>query len=198
MSKSQFSVSEILRITGKSRTTISKHMEEGKLSFTIAEGKKLVDAAELMRVYGADCNFDSVSKEPSRPSTSPLQNSGDGLTQQHLELERIERERERGQLLNQIEYLKDALGTSQEGHNRATLLLENHSSGGGTLEAGLSALEKRMEHQEFTAKEELELAKKLKRQNRQLKLMIQKERNKSFWERLFGARRRSALRPANS
>lgn len=198
MSKSQFSVSEIHRITGKSRTTISKHMEEGKLSFTMDDGKKQVDAAELMRVYGSDCNFDSVSKEPSRPSASPSQNSGESLTQQQLELERKERERERGQLLNQIDYLKDALGTSQEGHNRATLLLENHSSGGGTLEAALSALEKRMEQQELTAKEEQELALKLRRQNQSLKRVILAERNKTFWERLLGSSKSLASRPANS
>ena len=197
MSKSQFTISEIHRITGKSRTTISKHLEEGKLSFTMVDGKKLVDAAELMRVYGSDCNFDSVNKELSRPSTSTSQKAGVDLAQQQLELERIERERERGQLLNQIDYLKDALETAQEGHNRAPLLLENNSSGGGALETAISALEKRMEHQELSTKEELELAERLKKQNRQLKQMIRRELNKSFWERLFGVKKRAAQRPAN-
>lgn len=200
MSSSKFSISEVHRITGKSRTTISKHMEEGKLSYQMEGDKKLIDAAELMRVYGSDCDFERVTSKKATLLPTPSEQSPQEseFIKRQLENERQERERERTQYLNQIEHLQEALGAAQEGHNRATLLLENNSSGGGALQTALDGLEKRMNQQELSLQEEKELALKLRKQNLRLKKAIQMEREKSFWERLFGGSRQAVSRPANS
>jgi len=199
MTQSKFSISDIHRVTGKSRTTITKHMDEGNLSYEMDGDRKLVDGAELIRVYGDDCDFERVKGKKPLPKSMPTESSPESdFIKKQLEIERQERERERTQFLNQIEHLQEALGTAQEGHNRATLLLENNSSGGGALQTALDGLEKRMSQQELSLQEEKELALKLRKQNLRLKRAIQMEREKSFWERLFGGSRQAVSRPANS
>ena len=200
MSKSQFTISEINRITGKSRTTITKHIKEGKLSVTQSGDQKLVDAAELVRVYGDECDFENVTaaqqKTITQSKSSPSKGEGDYL-QQQLERERQERERERRQFLDQIENLQDSLKTAQEGHNRATLLLENQSSGGGVLKEALDALSKRVDQQELTLKEEKELSQRLRRQNQLLRKAVIAEKQKTVWEKIFGPSRAASNHPAN-
>jgi len=200
MSKSQFTISEINRITGKSRTTITKHIKEGKLSVIHSGNQKLVDAAELIRVYGDECDFEKTSTEPSKSINRTRRNSVDGESphlQLDLEKERQERERERRQFIDQIENLQDSLKTAQEGHNRATLLLENHSPGGGAFQEALEGLSKRLDQQELTIKEEAELTLRLKKQNQALKRAVIAERQKSVWEKLFGTSRAANHRPAS-
>ena len=198
MSKSQFTISEINRITGKSRTTITKHIKQGKLSATQNEDdQKLVEAAELIRVYGDECDFGKASpgalKVPSSPK--PVASGGGDHLQEALEKEREERARERRHFEDQIENLQDSLKTAQEGHNRATLLLENHSSGGGALKEALDKLAQRVDRQELTLQEEKELTLRLKRQNLRLKKAVIAERQKSVWEKLFGTSRAPGKAP---
>lgn len=200
MSKTQFTISEINRITGKSRTTITKHIKEGKLSATQSGDQKLVDAAELIRVYGDGCDFEKSSTDQSKTPVQAKVLSTVGETphlQHELEKEQQERERERRQFLDQIENLQESLKTAQEGHNRATLLLENHSSGGGAFQEALDGLSKRIDQQELTMQEEAELTQRLKKQNRALKRAVIAEREKSLWEKLFGSSRAPSHRPAN-
>ncbi|MDA7907296.1 helix-turn-helix domain-containing protein [Akkermansiaceae bacterium] len=199
MSKSQFTISEINRITGKSRTTITKHIKEGKLSAIHSGDQKLVDAAELIRVYGDECNFEKASSAQNHSTVQPKitsQNKEAPHLQLELEKERQERERERRHFIDQIENLQDSLKTAQEGHNRATLLLENHS-GGGAFQEALEGLSKRLDQQELTLKEEAELTLRLKKQNRVLKRAVMAERQKSVWEKIFGTSRAASPRPAN-
>lgn len=48
------SISEAARITGKSRSTIHRHIKSGKVSKEISEGgSPVVDTSELQRVYGS-------------------------------------------------------------------------------------------------------------------------------------------------
>ena len=197
MSKSQFTISEINRITGKSRTTITKHIKQGKLSATQNEDdQKLVEAAELIRVYGDECDFEKASPNaPKVVSSKPVTLGGGDHLQEALEKEREERARERRHFEDQIENLQDSLKTAQEGHNRATLLLENHSSGGGALEKALDELAKRVDRQDLTLQEEKELITRLKKQNVRLKKAVIAERQKSVWEKLFGTRRGAGKAP---
>lgn len=199
MSKSQFTISEINRITGKSRTTITKHIKEGKLSATHSGDQKLVDAAELIRVYGDECDFNNAAGAQNKTTVQPKLTSPKGENphlQLELERERQERERERRQFLDQIENLQDSLKTAQEGHNRATLLLENHSPGGGAFQAALDGLSKRIDRQELTLQEKNELTLKLRKQNQALKKAVIAERQKSVWEKLFGSSRAESHHPA--
>lgn len=54
----KYTISAASRLTGKSRPTISKHIRQGRLSCEDdGQGAKLIDAVELIRVYGDACNF---------------------------------------------------------------------------------------------------------------------------------------------
>lgn len=194
--KTKYSISEAHRIAGKSRTTITTHIKSGKLSVTEhASGSKLIDASELLRVYGDDCDFERAAAA-AKPSGKTNKDSSGNCEQgihgdlqfadQLLNNERKEREREREQLQSQIEYLESALSQAQEGHNRATLLLEDHTSGIGDWEQTFRNLERKVADQEEAFREEREAIKNAKRRAEHYKRALQEEQNKSLWQKLFG------------
>lgn len=50
----QVSIAEAARLTGKSRRTIERHLESGKLSFTQnVAGARQIETSELTRAYGS-------------------------------------------------------------------------------------------------------------------------------------------------
>jgi len=63
---SLLSISKASRITGKSRTTLLRHIEQGKLSKSTdsTTGRTGLDTSELMRVYGElSCTTDTNGTE---------------------------------------------------------------------------------------------------------------------------------------
>ena len=144
----KYSITAAHRITGKSRTTIQKHIKQGKLSYTEgSDGGKLLDASELLRVYGDDCDF---SREEGDDAPGESADVSDSVrTELHTLREKLnmlaeERRRERDQLQAQIDHLQETLKLAQEGSNRALLLLENRSGGGEWREA-IAKLEKQLD-----------------------------------------------------
>jgi hypothetical protein len=106
------SLSEAARLTGKARVTIHRHIDKGKLTKEIdGTGSPVLDVAELERVYGA-------LKQPNLsltvPEIQPETVNNDNLLQRELELLREERERERGQFINQIDDLRHRLDAEAE------------------------------------------------------------------------------------
>lgn len=189
MTSTKYSIAAAHRITGKSRTTISKHIKQGKLSCeTNSDGKqKLIDASELIRVYGDECNFDQeegastpAKAKQSSVSSPTVQGVQVGVNSVHNQLDKeiAERQREREHYLQQIEHLQDALKLAMEGHDRATKLLEDRS-GGRDWEKSLQALEERIANQETLARQERQRADRLKQ-------ALRDEQNKTFWQKLFG------------
>ena len=183
----QYSISAANRITGKSRTTITKHLRTGKLSFTEdGEGNKLIDASELMRVYGDDCDFsreEGAAANNNNSASKTEQGVQPNLSSLKLLLDKeiAERERERGQLQQQIDHLQDALKLAQEGQNKAMLLLEDRSSGGGEWQAAIKKLEERIADQEEGAKKQLAaITEKARREARE------NIKNKYWWQVVFG------------
>ncbi|WP_442483315.1 hypothetical protein [Aeoliella sp. SH292] len=184
MTTTKYSISAANRITGKSRTTITKHLRSGRLSYEEdGQGNKLIDASELIRVYGDECDFSR--EEGSAPDSLIATPTGQGVQsevntlQSQLAKEVAERERERAHFRQQVEQLQEALKLAQEGHNKAMLLLENRTGGRGEWEATLKALEERIANQELTAKE-LKAAHAAKRNGGDLK-------DKYWWQVVFGA-----------
>lgn len=189
----QYTITAVHRITGKSRTTIQKHIKQGKLSCAQGtDGTKRIDASELIRVYGDDCNF-SREEGPDSPASNPTVNiSSNGQTplhtvQQHLDTLTEERRREREQLQSQIDHLQNALQLAQEGHNRATLLLESNTKGGGDWQQAFATIEQRLANQAAKSQQELEEFKAAaKRQIAQHKRALESELEKPFWQKFFG------------
>lgn len=155
----RYTISAAHRIAGRSRTTIQRHLKKGKLSAIDGEdGVKLIEASELVRAYGEECDF-SVEEQPAKDEqgSSDLVQHELHTLQQRVESLEEERRRERQQLEAQIDHLQDALRLAQEGHNKATLLLESRSGAGEwrtaieLLEAKLAAHEKRREEDAVAA-----------------------------------------------
>lgn len=66
------SISEASRITGKSRSTIHRHIKIGKISKEIAsDGAPVIDTSELQRVYGSLDLRDSTSTPQAIQSDTP-------------------------------------------------------------------------------------------------------------------------------
>ena len=147
-------------------------MKSGKLSFQLDNDRnRTVDAAELLRVYGNSCDFDREQGKPHSSTTTRIETSaGSGL----LDVKELQRQLEQ-QYQAQINVLTDALERSQEGHNRATLLLEQKSSQSDGWKEAIASMEQRLAN-------ESEMQKK---QIGDLKKALVRERNKSFWQRLF-------------
>ncbi len=189
---SKYSISAATRIADKSRTTIKKHIKQGKLSCEVdAAGRKVIDAAELIRVYGSDCNFEveesGRSQSRAGKAEAGMAANDDGRRlQEQLDREIVERIREREQFRAQVEHLQEALTRAQEGHNRATLLLEDQSRRGGDWEQGLKALEERFAAQEQKLQAELrEIKENAIKKLGQYKRALEEERGKGFWKRLL-------------
>lgn len=119
MQNTRYSISAAARIIDKSRATISRHMKAGKLSYEVDDdGNKLIEASELIRVYGQDCDFKrEETRGPSETKRIESQDETAAVKEMH--------ERLLAQYAAQIEHLKGALEKAQDGQNRVTLLLEN-------------------------------------------------------------------------
>ena len=192
---SKISVNKAAKIIGKHPETIYKALRSGKLSFTLnGNNRKEIDVAELERVYPFVKTIEEIEQETEvdnfrQPLSQPDTNVEIAALKEKITNSENERNREREQLQAHIDYLEDALERSQEGHNRATLLLENHS-GGGDLEKSLKSLESRIVNQEQSSKERKlksrEKINKILQQNKALQEALEKEENKNFWQKLFG------------
>jgi hypothetical protein len=206
------SISKASHLSGAARSTIYKDIEDGKLSVEInARGKKEINISELQRVYGDlkidtkedDNKVSQVVVPVSESSSKPIIGGGGqvAVLQERLESQKAqmanyektmgmldgERQRERKQFQNQIDSLQIALEKSQEGQNKLTMLLEHKESDGtGDWEKAMKGIESRIANQEKEAKEDKERAQKILRQNQALKKALDAEKNKSFFQKLFG------------
>lgn len=68
------SVSEAARIAGKSRSTIHRHIKQGRISKEIGpDGEPLIDTSELSRVYGDVVQPTASSGQHMLHAETPLQ-----------------------------------------------------------------------------------------------------------------------------
>lgn len=106
--------------TGKSRATISRYVKEGKLSVAKknGQGHNLFDPSELQRVFG-DLTLpahDTASNETQKDAET---HSTSAVMQEKIELEKLKSEkaayeRERQQLIGQIDDLRQRLDSESE------------------------------------------------------------------------------------
>lgn len=190
MTSTKYSISAANRITGKSRTTIARHISTGTLSCeSDSNGTKLIDASELIRVYGDACDF---AREQAKTTQTTEQHQETVPSNQSVHLQTMldreiaERARERDQFTQQIDYISEALAKSQEGHNRATLLLQDQSKRGGDWQQALNSVEARIADEQTKARRELmEFRKSAKEQLSHYKRALDEERRKTLWQRIW-------------
>lgn len=187
MTSTKYSISAANRITGKSRTTITKHIRQGKLSCEEdAQGNKVIDASELIRVYGDDCRFDleegaQIEPSPKTKATGPVEQ---GVQQQlhsvQLQLDMLsqERVRERQQFEQQVQHLQEVLKQVQDAHNKALLMLNHRSTGGGEWDKKFQELEEKIANSAT-----VQLTKDLQKPSS--KEVLDDVKNHSFWDILW-------------
>ena len=170
-------------MTGKARSTISKHIRDNRLSVVIDEdGNQKIEASELIRVYGEDVAMDEQGnlitdkRSSGRAKQSASEEGADWKAQ--LDKEKTERARERGQLESTIEHLRTQLTSSEEREKHTRLLLEDrskdnkqHQEQNDLWKKKLESLENRVSNQEGEV-----------RKYRRARV---EERNKSWWEKLW-------------
>jgi len=81
------SISEAARISGKSRSTIYRHIKQGKVSKEIgSDGEPMIDTSELRRVYGDQL------RSPASPGQSEIQVETPTDPIMRMELDALRRE----------------------------------------------------------------------------------------------------------
>jgi hypothetical protein len=176
------SPTEAADIAGVTRKTLYADMNKGHLSYEVTDKKKrLIQVAELERVYSKEMSYKKESQGNSDKwliTDSSNTNAGPDAGTIREKLENLEKERlrEREQLTDQIEHLRDMLKLEQEERRKITSLLTDQRE---DKESGVREQDKKLEVLEATVEE-------LKKQNRRILLEVQKK-NQGFFGRLFGS-----------
>ncbi len=186
MTTTKFNITQVHRITGKSRTTIKKHIKQGRLSAEQDDkGNPVIDAAELVRLYDVRTE-DFERATPVAKSSTGAQSGGDqsggqlfSSIQQRLDSEIRIRER----LERQLDELNDVLKRTQESHDRAMRLIEDRTQKAQGWEKPLEALKTQIANSE---KEHEQVRDNAKRKIKSLQLALEAEKSKSIFEKLFG------------
>jgi len=179
MSKTQFSIAAVHRMTGKARSTIAKHMREGKLAYVVDDdGKRYIEGSEIARVYKT--NIDLENADPRKNKTERTGNNAsnhklDQILEQELENERQDRLAEREQLKETIEHLRKDLERAQSIEACVMLLFENHSQDTYQWKSKINELENRITTQEQET-----------RKYRRAWKEERDRRNQTIWKKLFG------------
>ncbi len=162
-------------VIGKSKKTIYNHKDKNKFSYDIdEEGKAVIDASEILRVYGNKPEITERLKELQEPTkeqgsvNTPNYTKKASVTvkdseivEYRIKIAQLEAELDKEKSLKikteeDLEYFKEALINSQDTAQKVTLLLEDkrnkpdHKT--DNWERSLKALEERITNQEKDAK----------------------------------------------
>ncbi|MEM6801259.1 MAG: hypothetical protein AAF696_07630 [Bacteroidota bacterium] len=175
---SKVSITQAAKLVGVTRSTMHKHID--KKGITVdrdEEGKNpKIDVSELIRVYGNTLKSpDEVAQEAAKKG-HPLQDNTPSNTviqteilKERLSILERERDRERNQLLLQIDNLKESLSEAQEQQKKITLLLTDQREVQGR---GLT-------HQTQRIKQLEKHIQDLRKRNRAI---VQKLEKKKWWK----------------
>jgi murein L,D-transpeptidase YcbB/YkuD len=194
----KFSISESARIAGVTRKTLYKHIETKPISIEKDENERpVIDASELMRVYGDQCRFDQdrdTRKTPSNTQANiqeyPEGDSADtALVRKELELVRQQMVSEREGLEEQIDYLRRKLDESNSEARKLTALLTDQrgtESRAGEWQKAFQALEERIANKENEAQKQVDdMKRKASAQIARYKKELEAEKSKPLWKKLF-------------
>lgn len=176
----KLSMEQAAIVIGKSKKTIYNHKDRNKFSYdTDEEGKTVIDASELLRVYGnrpdiiqrlkelqepTNENASEITPNYTRKSTPTVKDSE--IVDYKIKLVKLEAELEKEKALKMmveesLDYFKDALEKAQETAQKVTLLLEDQRSNKAETnydwQKSLKALEDRIANQESAVQEKIAL-----------------------------------------
>lgn len=173
MTQTKYSISAASRITGVSRPTLLRHAKQGRFSYELNdEGHKLVTAAELIRAYGNDLDFQSEENRGQRKKTtrSEKEPKESGAAIKELQDQLIKR------YTDENEHLKEVLHKALDHQNSFQKLLEDRTSEQNQWKKLLDSKIADMEQRHV-------------QEIRKLRHALYNERNKTLWEKLFGTSR---------
>lgn len=205
----KYTVIQAAKITGKSRQTIYRHIESKPISVTQDDdGNQLIDASELIRVYGNDINFGALEDKEEKgsdtetvtkqPSVTPVQQDVTPSNDTNLKVVELTTKVEalKEQLSakdNETEFLKKLLEEEKAERKAANNLLEDHRGKESKWDQQFRAIEQRLANQEKQAKEREAREEKLLNENKLVKQAytkkkreLEEEQNKGFFKKIFG------------
>jgi len=198
---SLLSPAEAVRQFDVSKPTLYKDMDAGKLSFTVDDrNKRKIDVAELQRLYKLRPSK-TQEKASNNVNSDPEITKVDAKENMVPKSELLEKEIEmlKSQLANkedEAEQWKEAHEQAQKTAQKITLMLEDHTNKqdkNSQWENSLKALENRIANQEQVEKKRREREQKLEEENEKLKRAykaqkqrLEDEKNKGFFQKLFG------------
>ena len=196
----KYSISESARIVGITRKTLYKHIDKKPISTEKDNnGKPVIDASELIRVYGDQCKFNitDVNKDTEKgtqksSSVSTSDSIEMAVTKKELELLKSQMASEKDSLEEQIDYLRKKLDESTSESRKLTALITDQSQDNKAddWQKSLKMLEQRISNQEESAKVKQDKAEKenkiLRNKLEKEKAALAEEQGKGFWKRLLG------------
>lgn len=198
----KYTVNQAAKIVGATRQTIYRHIESKPISVEKDEnGNQLIDASELIRVYGDNINFNALNedttedvtvKKPQDVTTSdnnPVVSLDDKIQLVKLEAEVSALKELMKKTDDENDYIKGLLEEEKAERRKANNLLEDLRQKEGRVDAWektMKALEQRIANQEKVAKEREDREQRILRQNKALKQALETEKNKTLWQKLFG------------
>lgn len=195
----RYTVNEAAQIVGITRQTIYRHIDSKPISVIKDDnGNQMIEASELMRVYGSDIDFKALSDDKPANVTS---NKPQAVTTNHVEIptsidDKIQLAKFEMQIENlrqqmeqkdeETDYIKKLLEEEKTERKAANNLLEDHRERENLWNKQFKALEQRIANQEKSFNETQEKYKRAVLQGRGLKKKLDEERTKTFWQKLFG------------
>ncbi len=200
----KLTVESVARYFSVTKPTIRKHIEKGIITANIDEkGKRTIDMSEALRVYklneaGAK-QFPEIAGKSDRDL--PENASREDLVEVVKLRERVAGfEREREQLVDQVEFLKAAVDDEKEERRKLTMMVtdqreesEKEADRAAMQLTRIDEIEKRFEQKvELLQKVHSEDMASVKTQNAQIRkqnAFLVREVNKSLWDILFGPKK---------
>lgn len=202
----KYTVIQAAKITGKSRQTIYRHIESKPISVTQDDdGNQLIDASELIRVYGDSLNFDALNEKAEenetitkQPNVTPVEQVVTPSNDTQIEVVELNAKVEalKSQLQakeDENDFIKKLLEEEKAERKAANNLLEDHRGRESKWDQQFRAIEQRLANQEKQAKEREEKEEKLLNENKRVKQAyvkkkkeLEAEQSKGFFQKLFG------------
>lgn len=182
-------------LTGKSKSTIQRAMDGGKLSFEVADnGRRVIDVSELERVFGL--NGDAAQAEKKKPMAGMAQVA-------ELERAQLRAKSLEDQMFLMNQQIEDLKGQRDSWQKQAQQLAITHQTTQDQA-SGFKTQAEEFKNQVEAAKKEADEAKRqlddLKKIAAQMKqrivsqrpsnsnLKVQPKQSQGFWGKLFGTK----------
>jgi len=176
---------------GISKPSLSAAIKKGRLSAEKNDsGVYEIDPAELFRVYPRKTNTDTLTNGNTLPQTNTGNKGVSQGEKEVLGLLLAEKDKAIRRLEEEKDQIRQDLEDQKEQSKRITLLLENKTFNNKDMawEKSMKAVEARISNQEKSEKDRKDREQKILRQNQVLKKKLEeeKDKNKSFFQKLFG------------